>query len=69
MILVPHLSNHFFRHTFTTRMNEQNMNTKAIQSILGHADITTTLDIYTDATEDFKIEQMQAFEKAMMGSY
>ncbi|UQF11467.1 tyrosine-type recombinase/integrase [Vagococcus lutrae] len=69
VILVPHLSNHIFRHTFTTRMNEQNMNTKAMQSILGHADITITMDIYTDATEDFKIEQMQAFEKAMMGSY
>lgn len=69
VILVPHLSNHIFRHTFTTIIKEQNMNTKAMQSILGHGDIKTTLDMYTDATEDFKIEQMQAFEKAMMESY
>lgn len=65
VILVPHLSNHIFRHTFTTRLNEQNMNTKAMQSILGHADISTTMDIYVDATEDFKMEQMEEFEEAM----
>ena len=65
ILLVPHLSNHIFRHTFTTRLNEQNINTKAIQSILGHSDISTTMDIYVDATEDFKIEQMGEFEKAM----
>ena len=45
-LLVPHLSNHIFRHTFTTRLNEQNINTKAMQSILGHSDISTTMDIY-----------------------
>lgn len=65
ILLVPHLSNHIFRHTFTTRLNEQNINTKAMQSILGHSDISTTMDIYIDATEDFKIEQMGEFEKAM----
>lgn len=65
ILLVPHLSNHIFRHTFTTRLNEQNINTKAMQSILGHSDISTTMDIYVDATEDFKIEQMGEFEKAM----
>ncbi len=64
VILVPHLSNHILRHTFSTRMNEKNVNTKAMQSILGHADITTTMDIYTDATEDFKLEQMVEFERA-----
>ena len=48
ILLVPHLSNHIFRHTFTTRLNEQNINTKAMQSILGHSDISTTLDIYVE---------------------
>ncbi len=36
-----------------------------MQSILGHSDISTTMDIYVDATEDFKIEQMGEFEKAI----
>ena len=48
-LLVPHLSNHIFRHSFTTRLNEQNINTKAMQSILGHSDISTTMDIYVEA--------------------
>ena len=48
ILLVPHLSNHIFRHTFTTRLNEQNINTKAMQSILGHSDISTTMDIYVE---------------------
>lgn len=33
ILLVPHLSNHIFRHTFTTRLNEQNINTKAMKFI------------------------------------
>ena len=65
ILLVPHLSNHIFRHTFTTRLDEQNMDTKAMQSILGHSDISITMDIYVNATENFKIEQMEEFEKAM----
>lgn len=64
LVLVPHLSNHIFRHTFTTRLNEQNINTKAMQSILGHSDISTTMDIYVDAIQDFNIEQMKVFENA-----
>lgn len=34
ILLVPHLSNHIFRHTFTTRLNEQNINTKAMKFTL-----------------------------------
>ena len=40
---------HILRHTFATRLNEANLNAKAIQEILGHKDIQTTMDIYTDA--------------------
>ena len=47
-LLVPHLSNHIFIHTFSTRLNEQNINTKVMQSILGHSDISTTMDIYVE---------------------
>lgn len=38
------------RHTFATRLCESGANIKAIQSILGHSDIATTMDIYTKAT-------------------
>ena len=39
------------------------MNITVIQEILGHSDITTTLDIYTDATSDFKKTEMKSFEE------
>lgn len=34
ILLVPHLSNHIFRHNFTTRLNEKNINTKAMKFTL-----------------------------------
>ena len=64
-VLLPHLSNHILRHTFSTRLNEKNVNVKVIQAILGHADVSTTMDIYVDATEDFKSDSMKEFEKSM----
>lgn len=64
-VLLPHLSNHILRHTFSTRLNEKNVNIKVIQAILGHADVSTTMDIYVDATEDFKSDSIKEFEKSM----
>ena len=51
-LLLPHFSVHSLRHTFCTRMFEVESNHKAIQTIMGHAEISTTLDIYTHITED-----------------
>ncbi len=58
LVTLPNFSNHSLRHTFTTRMCEANVNIKAMQEILGHADAETTLNIYTTATKEFKREQM-----------
>lgn len=63
-LTLPRFSCHTLRHTFTTRMCEAGVNLKAIQDILGHADVKTTLDIYTDATDELKaraIEDLAAF--------
>lgn len=49
-ILLPHFSCHSLLHTFTTRMCEAGVNVKVIQETLGHKDISTTLNIYTDVT-------------------
>ncbi len=53
-ILLPPFSCHNLRHTFTTRMCEAGVNIKVIQDTLGHADVSTTLNIYADATRDLK---------------
>jgi len=53
-VLLPHFSCHSLRHTFATRMCEAGVNIKVIQDTLGHADVSTTLNIYADATRDLK---------------
>ena len=53
-ILLPHFSAHNLRHTFCTRFCENERDLKIIQEIMGHADITTTMNIYNEATKDRK---------------
>lgn len=62
VVLLPKFSCHTLRHTFTTRLCESGINIKVIQSILGHADISTTLDIYADVTKDLQKTEMQVFD-------
>lgn len=56
---LPPFSNHILRHTFATRMCESGMNVKAMQEILGHSDAETTLNIYTEATKEFKHREIE----------
>ena len=55
-VLLPDFSAHNLRHTFCTRLCENETNLKVIQSIMGHADISTTMNIYAEATDDKKQE-------------
>ena len=57
-ILLPHFSAHNLIHTFCTRFCENESNLKVIQSVMGHSDISTTMDIYAEATEEKKQEIM-----------
>lgn len=61
-VLLPYFSCHTLRHTFTTRLCEAGVNVKAIQDLLGHADISTTLNIYADATKEMKVKELKRFE-------
>lgn len=61
-LLLPHFSAHNLRHTFCTRFCENETNLKVIQDIMGHADISTTMDIYAEATEEKKKKVMTNLE-------
>ena len=50
--LLPPFSCHILRHTFATRLCESCTNYKVIQSVMGHKQIETTLDIYADASDE-----------------
>ena len=57
-LLLPKLHLHCLRHTFCTRFCENETNVKVIQSIMGHASIETTMDIYAEVTEMTKKEAL-----------
>ena len=59
LVILPHFSCHHLRHTFCTRFCEQETNIKVIQSIMGHANIETTMDIYAEVTDMKKTESMK----------
>ncbi len=59
-VMIPHFSNHVLRHTFCARFCEKETNIKVIQTIMGHKDIQTTMDIYAEVNEQTKKE---SFEK------
>ena len=64
-LLLPHFSVHNLRHTFCTRMCENETNIKVIQEIMGHSDISTTMDVYNEATRDKKKESFAGLEGKM----
>ena len=54
---LPHLTAHSLRHTFATILCERNVNLKVIQYLLGHKDISTTMDIYTNVSREFVVKE------------
>lgn len=64
-VIIPYFSCHHLRHTFCTRFCENETNVKVIQAIMGHADIATTMDIYTEVTDMKKKEVMNNLAQNM----
>ena len=60
---IERISMHTLRHTFATRCIESGMKPKTLQKILGHANISMTMDLYVHVTEDEKEKEMQKFEQ------
>ena len=47
---------HAFRHSYATKMLESGVNTKVVSDLLGHSNISTTLNIYSHTSNDLKKE-------------
>lgn len=63
-VYLPKISAHILRHTFCTRMCENNVNLKVLQDIMGHRNIRTTMEVYTKALKDTKVEAIRSLEGA-----
>ena len=53
---IPHRSFHSIRHSYATRLFELDVPIKTVQVLLGHGDISTTMDIYTHVMKEKKLE-------------
>ena len=61
-VYLPQFSAHILRHTFCTRLCENERNLKIIQDVMGHRNIRTTMDVYNEATESKKLESFSSLD-------
>lgn len=58
-ILFGKITPHTLRHTFATRGLEKGIPPKVMQELLGHTNISMTMDIYSHVLPDTKADEMQ----------
>lgn len=54
---------HSFRHTHATMLLQAGANMKDVQARLGHSDISTTMNIYVQATKESKKDALKKFDE------
>lgn len=60
---MPKITPHICRHTFCSKMAKSGMNPKTLQYIMGHSDISITLNVYTHVKyEDAEKEMMRLYK-------
>lgn len=64
-VMIPRFSCHIFRHTFASRFCENETNVKVIQEVMGHADVSTTMNIYAEVNEDVTRASLENLAKNM----
>ena len=67
---LPKITPHVCRHTYCTNMAKSGMNPKTLQYLMGHSEISITMDTYThlglqDAWEELERLQLQFSQKEM----
>ncbi len=64
---LPVITLHDIRHTLGTLLKDSGVSPKDAQVILGHSDISTTLQIYTHSSEESRLQAMNALATNMNG--
>ena len=58
-IQLPKITLHVCRHTYCSNMAKSGMNPKVLQYLMGHSDISVTLNTYTHLKLDDAIEEVE----------
>ena len=58
-IQLPKITPHVCRHTYCSNMAKSGMNPKVLQYLMGHSDISVTLNTYTHLKLDDAIEEVE----------
>lgn len=64
---IPHMGTHSSRHGVATLLSDLGMPAKIAQAILGHADASLTMRVYTHADDIGKRRALDAIESAIYG--
>lgn len=62
---IPYTNFHMLRHSAATLLLEANVHPKHVQHLLGHAQIGTTMDLYTHHTRDMDSRTAQAMDELL----
>ena len=62
-LYLPHISAHNLRHTGCTRMAEAGIDPKVLQYIMGHSNISITMDVYNHISPERNRKEMDKLEK------
>ena len=63
-VQLPKITPHVCRHTYCSNMAKSGMNPKVLQYLMGHSDISVTLNTYTHLKLDDAKEEMEKLAKA-----
>ena len=58
---------HQLRHTFTSNLLSNGATPKDVQELLGHADVSTTMNIYAHSTREAKRSSARLLDKVVGG--
>ena len=58
VIPLPKITPHVFRHTFCTNMANAGIDIKSLQYLMGHADVSVTMNVYTHNSYEKAEESM-----------
>lgn len=66
-VQMPNITPHVCRHTYCSNMAKSGMNPKTLQYLMGHSDISVTMNVYAHVGLDYaeeELKRMEEFQKA-----